>query len=48
MRGLVDLDIELRAPTLDDVFFAKTGRSLEGAADEEAAGEEQAAEQARA
>ena len=25
-------DIELRAPTLDDVFLAKTGRTLEGAA----------------
>jgi ABC-2 type transport system ATP-binding protein len=24
-------DIELRAPTLDDVFLAKTGRTLEGA-----------------
>ena len=28
---LVD-DVELRAPTLDDVFLAKTGRTLEGAA----------------
>ena len=27
-------DIELRAPTLDDVFLAKTGRTLEGAAEE--------------
>ena len=25
-------DLELHAPTLDDVFLAKTGRSLEGAA----------------
>ena len=24
-------EIELRAPTLDDVFLEKTGRSLEGA-----------------
>ena len=29
-------DIELKAPTLDDVFLAKTGRSLEGDAPEEA------------
>jgi ABC-2 type transport system ATP-binding protein len=29
--GLEVDDIELRAPTLDDVFLAKTGRSLEGA-----------------
>ena len=28
--GLAIADIELRAPTLDDVFLAKTGRSLEG------------------
>ena len=28
--GLAIGDIELRAPTLDDVFLAKTGRSLEG------------------
>jgi hypothetical protein len=27
-------DVELRAPTLDDVFLAKTGRTLEGAAEE--------------
>jgi len=30
-EGLEVDDIELRAPTLDDVFLAKTGRSLEGA-----------------
>jgi ABC-2 type transport system ATP-binding protein len=29
-------NIQLHAPTLDDVFLAKTGRSLEGAAEEEA------------
>jgi ABC-2 type transport system ATP-binding protein len=29
--GVVVDDIELRAPTLDDVFLAKTGRTLEGA-----------------
>jgi hypothetical protein len=32
--GVVVDDIELRAPTLDDVFLAKTGRTLEGAATE--------------
>ncbi len=31
--GIAVDDIELRAPTLDDVFLAKTGRTLEGAAD---------------
>jgi ABC-2 type transport system ATP-binding protein len=31
------LDLQLHAPSLDDVFLAKTGRSLEGAAKEEAA-----------
>jgi ABC-2 type transport system ATP-binding protein len=30
--GLEAADVELRAPTLDDVFLAKTGRTLEGAA----------------
>jgi ABC-2 type transport system ATP-binding protein len=35
-EGIVLDDIELRAPTLDDVFLAKTGRTLEGAAEEEA------------
>src|SRR5678815_4690259 len=37
--GIVAADVELRAPTLDDVFLAKTGRTLEGAAtdDDEAA-----------
>jgi len=28
------VDLELRAPTLDDVFLAKTGRTLEGATEE--------------
>jgi len=28
-------DIELKAPTLDDVFLAKTGRTLEGAAEQD-------------
>jgi ABC-2 type transport system ATP-binding protein len=30
--GVAVDDVELRAPTLDDVFLAKTGRTLEGAA----------------
>jgi ABC-2 type transport system ATP-binding protein len=41
-EGLPIADLRLHAPTLDDVFLAKTGRSLEGAADgdgEEAGGE---------
>jgi ABC-2 type transport system ATP-binding protein len=29
-------DLQLHAPSLDDVFLAKTGRSLEGAADQDA------------
>jgi ABC-2 type transport system ATP-binding protein len=32
-EGLALADVELRAPTLDDVFLAKTGRTLEGAAE---------------
>jgi ABC-2 type transport system ATP-binding protein len=32
--GIDVVDLELRAPTLDDVFLAKTGRTLEGAAEE--------------
>jgi len=35
-EGIELLDVELRAPTLDDVFLAKTGRTLEGAADGDA------------
>ncbi len=31
--GIAVDDVELRAPTLDDVFLAKTGRTLEGAAE---------------
>ncbi len=33
--GIAVDDVELRAPTLDDVFLAKTGRTLEGAAEAE-------------
>jgi ABC-2 type transport system ATP-binding protein len=35
-EGLPIADLRLHAPTLDDVFLAKTGRSLEGAADGDA------------
>jgi ABC-2 type transport system ATP-binding protein len=38
-EGLAIADLRLHAPTLDDVFLAKTGRSLEGAGDEGADGE---------
>ena len=43
-EGLPIADLRLHTPTLDDVFLAKTGRSLEGAADGEQ--DEPAAEQA--
>jgi ABC-2 type transport system ATP-binding protein len=33
-NGVDVADLELRAPTLDDVFLAKTGRTLEGAAED--------------
>jgi ABC-2 type transport system ATP-binding protein len=36
-EGIKVADLQLHAPTLDDVFLAKTGRSLEGAADLEPA-----------
>jgi ABC-2 type transport system ATP-binding protein len=32
-EGLRVADLRMHAPTLDDVFLAKTGRSLEGAGD---------------
>ncbi|HEU0251366.1 MAG TPA: ATP-binding cassette domain-containing protein [Solirubrobacteraceae bacterium] len=32
-EGIAIADLRLHAPTLDDVFLAKTGRSLEGSAD---------------
>ena len=32
-EGLAIADLRLHSPTLDDVFLAKTGRSLEGAGD---------------
>ncbi len=34
-EGIALDDVELRAPTLDDVFLAKTGRTLEGAEESE-------------
>ena len=34
-EGIKVADLQLHAPSLDDVFLAKTGRSLEGAGDEE-------------
>jgi ABC-2 type transport system ATP-binding protein len=34
-EGLRVADLRLHSPTLDDVFLAKTGRSLEGAAEDE-------------
>ena len=36
-ESLTVADLELRQPTLDDVFLAKTGRSLEGSGEEEEA-----------
>ena len=38
-EGVVIADLRLHSPTLDDVFLAKTGRSLEGASDGEGEGE---------
>ena len=38
--GIEVADLQLHAPTLDDVFLAKTGRSLEGAGDGPPADEE--------
>jgi ABC-2 type transport system ATP-binding protein len=32
-EGVAVADLRLHQPTLDDVFLAKTGRSLEGASD---------------
>jgi hypothetical protein len=40
-NGVDIVDLELRAPSLDDVFLAKTGRTLEGATEEADAEEEQ-------
>jgi ABC-2 type transport system ATP-binding protein len=43
-EGIQVADLRLHSPTLDDVFLAKTGRSLEGAAESPQAEEEQARE----
>jgi ABC-2 type transport system ATP-binding protein len=47
-EGIVIANLDLHAPSLDDVFLAKTGRSLEGAEAEEEALEEAEAELAPA
>ena len=39
-NGVDIVDLELRAPSLDDVFLAKTGRTLEGATEEAEAEQE--------
>ena len=39
--GLDIVDLELRAPSLDDVFLAKTGRTLEGATEEAETGQQE-------
>ena len=43
-EGIAIEQLQLHAPSLDDVFLAKTGRSLEGAEEDEAEREEEAAE----
>jgi ABC-2 type transport system ATP-binding protein len=47
-EGLGIADLRLHAPTLDDVFLAKTGRSLEGARDGDAEEQDEQDEQERA
>jgi len=47
-EGIGVASLQLHAPTLDDVFLAKTGRSLEGSGDDEAAEEEAQADRERA
>jgi ABC-2 type transport system ATP-binding protein len=44
-QGLHVANVQLHAPTLDDVFLAKTGRSLEGAAEDAQAAPEGVLEQ---
>ena len=46
--GIAIQSLNLHAPSLDDVFLAKTGRSLEGAEEAEAETEDAAAEGAPA
>jgi ABC-2 type transport system ATP-binding protein len=45
--GIKVADLQLHAPSLDDVFLAKTGRSLEGAGSEDEEGEPETGEHAR-
>jgi ABC-2 type transport system ATP-binding protein len=45
-EGIKVADLQLHAPTLDDVFLAETGRSLEGAREEADTGEHSAQPQA--
>ena len=45
-EGIAIEHLQLHAPSLDDVFLTKTGRSLEGAEEAEAEAEEAAAEEA--
>jgi len=47
-EGIAVEHIQLHAPSLDDVFLAKTGRSLEGAGDEQADARDEAAQALRA
>jgi ABC-2 type transport system ATP-binding protein len=47
-EGIAIADLRLHAPTLDDVFLAKTGRSLEGAGGDAPDADEQPAEAAHA
>ena len=47
-EGLQLTNVELHAPTLDDVFLAKTGRSLGGAGEEPEEPEEGVLEQLNA
>jgi ABC-2 type transport system ATP-binding protein len=47
-EGIAIESLNLHAPSLDDVFLAKTGRSLEGAEEDEAEAEDAAAEKAPA
>jgi ABC-2 type transport system ATP-binding protein len=42
-EGIKVADLRIHAPTLDDVFLAKTGRSLEGASDHGAGGDSEEA-----
>ena len=43
-EGIAIEQLQLHAPSLDDVFLAKTGRSLEGAEEAEEEAEDAAAE----